>query len=170
MDKLKELIAEGLTQPQIAGKLGKSVSQISRLLKRNGLKTKRYIDRDLNAKSKVCRYCGIDKPIDEFPSAGGDYKRCKCNVCYVAMKTKRKRKIAASVEDIKKNLQCKNCGNDDFRVLDFHHKNDKEFNISEASTKGYGNKKIFEEIAKCEVLCSNCHRILHYEERIGLIA
>lgn len=169
MDIIK-LISEGLTIPQIAEKIGKSKSSVNRLLKKLNLKTKRHIDRDENASVKMCRYCNIEKKIEEFPVAGVikevTYYRNKCNICYIQMKYDRKKIICKWFEEFKKNLRCVNCGNNDFRVLEFHHKNDdKEFNVSDAVTHGAGKEKILKEVKKCDPLCANCHRIETYENR-----
>jgi hypothetical protein len=69
--------------------------------------------------------------------------------------------------EFKKTLKCKNCLNDDFRVLEFHHRDSstKFDNVSRLAKTNYGKKKILEEVSKCDVLCANCHRILHYELR-----
>jgi hypothetical protein len=60
---------------------------------------------------------------------------------------------------------CRDCGYSDNAVaLQFHHKNraTKGFNISEHIDASWA--KIKTEVAKCDVLCANCHSIL--EERI----
>ncbi len=78
-----------------------------------------------------------------------------------------KRKEKGWFEDYKKTLKCEICGyNNCPEALDFHHKNgeNKEFNITKGFYK-FGKEKILEEIEKCVVLCSNCHRELHYRER-----
>ncbi len=62
------------------------------------------------------------------------------------------------------NLSCAKCGFKEHTcALDFHHKNpdEKDFPID----AGYSMKKILAEIAKCIVLCANCHRIEHFEIR-----
>jgi hypothetical protein len=84
-------------------------------------------------------------------------------------KRKRGQEIKAFIQQQKVGLSCKRCGNSDARVLDFHHldKNSKELGVSYIHTKGWGNARILREIAKCEVLCANCHRILHWEEKHG---
>jgi hypothetical protein len=52
---------------------------------------------------------------------------------------------------------CVDCGETDAVVLEFDHLRDKRFNIGAALP--YRNwKSILEEIAKCEVVCANCHR------------
>jgi len=172
MDKaiIEKLIEEKMTAPQMAVNLGISVSSVSRLLKKFGLRTKHYCDHRPDAKTRICRYCGDKKKIGEFPIAaisnGQTYRRWKCNKCYVAMKTARKRDIAEWFEELKKGLKCVRCPNEDFRTFEFHHHEDnKEFNISEGVLHGLSKETILAEIAKCEVLCANCHRILHYEER-----
>lgn len=58
--------------------------------------------------------------------------------------------------------QCLDCNIDDPRVLEFDHRpsEDKSFDISRAisgSTRSW--KLIQEEINKCDIVCSNCHRI-----------
>jgi 5-methylcytosine-specific restriction endonuclease McrA len=54
---------------------------------------------------------------------------------------------------------CIVCGEDDILVLDFDHRNpmDKSRNINKA-VKQFGPVRLKEEIDKCDILCSNCHR------------
>lgn len=66
-------------------------------------------------------------------------------------------------------LKCSECGYDkSFAALDFHHRNseEKEYGIDKllkgALTKERKNI-LLNEIKKCDILCSNCHRELHYE-------
>lgn len=72
----------------------------------------------------------------------------------------RKRKI---LNVMKAFIGCERCGNDDPRVLDFHHhENNKELNIAN-HIGGKGLATLVEEAMKCSVLCANCHRIAHAE-------
>lgn len=66
----------------------------------------------------------------------------------------------------KAGMRCKICGETHPACLDFHHKGDdkKLFNICEAVSRGYSDSVIWAEIAKCEVLCANCHRKEHYQD------
>ena len=72
--------------------------------------------------------------------------------------------------EYKKNLKCIKCGFDKHPALDFHHidKNSKDRGIAKMLESNMSKKSIIMEIEKCIVLCSNCHRILHYEERNAL--
>lgn len=58
-------------------------------------------------------------------------------------------------------MKCKRCKNDDWRVLEFDHKDPKSKigNLGDAIRMGWGKQKILTEINKCDVLCANCHRI-----------
>lgn len=73
----------------------------------------------------------------------------------------------AVIRRIKEEAGCKGCGIKDFRVLDFHHRNpsEKEFDVATGVTQGYGVTRLLAEIAKCDVQCANCHRILEWEAR-----
>jgi hypothetical protein len=65
---------------------------------------------------------------------------------------------------------CGFCGYGDcFAAIDFHHLDagKKEFNVSTYMKKKASKeniRKFLDEVSKCVVLCSNCHRKLHYEE------
>ena len=68
----------------------------------------------------------------------------------------------------KSSLHCARCCENHVATLDFHHINpeDKEHSVADLiSNKMF--TKAYKEIKKCIVLCSNCHRKLHYEEKIG---
>lgn len=69
------------------------------------------------------------------------------------------------VRQIKSFLSCDVCGESHPACLDFHHRNpvEKSFTISNLSWK-VSTEKLFDEIAKCDILCANCHRKLHWIE------
>lgn len=118
---------------------------------------------------KKCISCGKEYPSESFPSAGTvkgkEYRRRKCQSCYIEVKHKRRLKIRDWLQEYKKKQSCEKCGESDFRVLDFHHSNDdKEFDISNMSN-GHSIESILREIKKCKCWCVKCHRIFHYEER-----
>jgi len=52
---------------------------------------------------------------------------------------------------------CVDCGESDPLVLEFDHLGDKTFTISEG-LRDRSWQSIVDEIAKCEVVCANCHR------------
>lgn len=60
---------------------------------------------------------------------------------------------------------CVSCGETDVACLDFHHRDPetKEGHIGEF--RKFGMKRLLTEIAKCDVLCANCHRKHHRDER-----
>ena len=55
--------------------------------------------------------------------------------------------------------KCIDCGIKDWRVLEFDHKSNKLYNISDLVSKANSLLKIKKEIKKCEIRCANCHRI-----------
>src|SRR5205807_7072951 len=63
---------------------------------------------------------------------------------------------------------CVDCGERDPVVLDFHHLHGKTFNINRAYQCSI--KRILEELAKCVLLCANCHRRREYRKRNGINA
>ena len=76
---------------------------------------------------------------------------------------RRKEQIKKWFELYKKNLFCSRCGETHPATLEFHHnKENKEMNVSEMIYNGYSIQRINKEVAKCVVLCANCHRKEHY--------
>ena len=67
--------------------------------------------------------------------------------------------------EYKQTLQCKHCGIDDHRVLEFHHLGDKDNDISNMVNHGYGWTRVEQEIEKCIPLCCNCHRLEHSQKQ-----
>jgi hypothetical protein len=67
------------------------------------------------------------------------------------------------LQDYKKTLKCNRCPESHPACLDFHHRDptQKEFLISQIPQANL--QRLIEELAKCEVLCANCHRKHHYD-------
>lgn len=138
---------------------------------------------------KTCIRCKQEKPLDSFSNNKNkpDGKTSYCRSCksdfdksYNKKETVKeqkryrnqiwieKRKI--SIEFWKNELggKCKKCNESRLHVLDFHHliPFEKDIEISYlVSSYSINHPLIKEEIDKCILLCSNCHRDFHYLEK-----
>jgi predicted transcriptional regulator len=162
---LEKLIESGLSQREIAFKLECSQSNIKYWLRKHGLKTtcKKYNKKI--RENKYCPKCKKIKSINEFykrtnrDSWGGYCKECSNNY-----HTERVRDVKIKMINYKGG-QCVDCGlklcDSHYSVFDFHHidSTTKDPNFSKIKYQNWN--KIKEEIEKCELLCSNCHRIKH---------
>ncbi len=80
-----------------------------------------------------------------------------------------KRRLRTWFIDLKKKFSCERCGFSDYRALQFHHKNpaEKYMAVTSMVSRAVGRNRILSEIAKCEVLCANCHQIHHFTASDG---
>lgn len=118
--------------------------------------------------SKKCNECGEIKLREEFyknnsgrNKAKWDCRDALCKPCRSRYATDRRKRIK---EQAIKHLggKCVDCGIvDEPCVYDFHHLNptQKDFSLG-ANTKAFDS--IIDELEKCVLLCSNCHRKRHY--------
>lgn len=67
---------------------------------------------------------------------------------------------------IKVERGCSRCPENHPAVLIFHHRDPskKEYDIVKMVRAKMPKEKILKEIEKCDVMCANCHRKLHWED------
>lgn len=107
----------------------------------------------------LCRICSKNKYKEYYKNSDKEKARLRKN-----SKLNRK-KIQEIVRQAKK-LPCSDCEIEyPYYVMDFDHLEDKVFDIGTAVARAYSIIRIQEEIAKCEVVCSNCHRIRTHNRR-----
>jgi hypothetical protein len=129
-------------------------------------------------KGRRCARCGIVKPVEQFSwrrIAQGE-RDTYCRPCrseygkehYAANKQRyidaeARRKRARAVKRMRFLIEyfrthpCTDCGESDPLVLEFDHIRDKSFDIGrELPDRNW--QSILSEMAKCEVVCANCHR------------
>lgn len=132
---------------------------------------------------KKCHICCIEKSISEFNKnkCRKDGLQTMCKSCSrdrskkyyrehpenhkkaVGERNKIKRKeFIEFTAKIKSFVGCLVCGEGNAICLDFHHIGDKKYNISNAIFNSMvGKNALKNEIKKCIVVCSNCHRKIH---------
>ena len=69
------------------------------------------------------------------------------------------------LKDLKSSTPCHDCGNlYPYYVMDFDHvSDDKDENINSLMARGASKERIELEISKCEIVCSNCHRVRTFQ-------
>jgi hypothetical protein len=138
---------------------------------------------------KRCSKCNSERTKSEFgiSSRTKDGLNSWCKPCvrerskqwYEGNKEKANKKSSKRSQDrrkwineIKQQHECIKCGENHIACLEFHHLNPskKKFEIARAINQSNVEKiEILKEIEKCIVLCSNCHRKFHHEERYNNI-
>lgn len=135
--------------------------------------------------TKLCTDCRETLPLDQFSKnkQKKDGLNYRCKTCqrtyfknhyqnnkqyYIDKASEQTDKFLAIIEDVKQDKLkggCSVCGIYHPAILDFHHTDPtkKDFTIAKSRTKS--KEKFLKELDKCIVLCSNCHRILHWRER-----
>jgi hypothetical protein len=141
--------------------------------------------------SFICGYCFYEKELDEFYRIGST-PRCKaCFSKYISNYLRnRPEKAAKNREYVRKSkprrkdsrrelvrslktAPCKDCGGVFHpEVMDFDHiqtgtKGGYEKSISRLQVRCVPEEELLLEIGKCELVCSNCHRIRTIRRRIG---
>ena len=127
---------------------------------------------------RTCGGCGEIKPADDFAwrrkAKGQRDNMCRpCRSAYgrAHYLANRQKYIDAEAERKRARAQvrtewliaffeespCVDCGERDPVVLEFDHLRDKRFEITnQFASRNW--QEILDEIAKCEVVCANCHR------------
>ena len=80
---------------------------------------------------------------------------------------KRAEEIRAWFDGYRATLSCSRCPESHAACLDFHHRDgvEKDGNIGMMVRAGCSVARVKKEMLKCDVLCSNCHRKLHFDLR-----
>lgn len=128
---------------------------------------------------KICSYCSTPKPEAEFNrnAVRKDGLQTFCRECqktrkhayyaanvskFVGYAKKRRAQFAAEIDEYKRERGCECCPENEPCCLDFHHRDtgDKNDNVA-TMMRDSGQASVWREIAKCVILCANCHRKLH---------
>jgi hypothetical protein len=131
--------------------------------------------------TRACTKCGVVKPMEEFGwkdrPRGKRHAVCKeCTAVrssnwYYQNQDRQKENVKRNNQNYREVAReyvwkylsthpCTQCGESDPIVLEFHHKGNKDIEISRLIGRGASIEIIQAEIDKCVVLCSNCHRRL----------
>lgn len=149
----------------------------------------RLSDVDLAARTCTCRLCGPVKihlrGCGRSPACAVARARTRLthrtgpaqNELLTKERERRqvaKRRAVQFVNEIKLARGCVDCGyNEHPEALDFDHLRDKTKNVSTLATQSGTvswvrlQARLEAEIAKCEVVCANCHRIRTFRRRKG---
>lgn len=87
-----------------------------------------------------------------------------CKPCTNSESLLRQRKFKAKCIEYKGG-KCEICGYNKFQgALEFHHRDptQKDFQLSKAKSWTF-SERVENELDKCQILCSNCHKELHNE-------
>jgi DNA-directed RNA polymerase subunit RPC12/RpoP len=116
--------------------------------------------------TKICTKCNQELPIEEFNlrDKTKGTRRSECKYCHTEYMRKVYSDKKETVSNLKSQIKCGKCGEKREYVLDFHHlnPNEKDETVARMTSNCYRIEKVLNEISKCVVLCSNCHREFHH--------
>ena len=118
---------------------------------------------------RVCRVCKEEKSLEDFTihPNGKNGRTNRCKKCTNIYKKSRKDRMYQKIADYVGGFKCSRCGieRDTMTIFDFHHLDPatKDRQISKMVENSW--KDVKTELDKCIILCANCHREVHEEQR-----
>ena len=117
-----------------------------------------------------CQHCRAEKPLEEFKGnkRGKDGHENTCRVCHRDY-VRHKRQENKLYIDALKDKPCADCGQRFPPVcMDFDHvRGEKQLSVAYLTRTVVSKAAIEKEISKCELVCSNCHRLRTQVRRQG---
>jgi hypothetical protein len=131
---------------------------------------------------KTCAKCGDEKSDDEFSfkNKKKGTRQSACKDCYSGIMKSHyednkqtyfaRNKIAAErrthlLRDLKEKTPCTDCCKSyPHYIMEFDHKENKLFAVGDARTW----KQLMSEMAKCDIVCSNCHAERTWKRKMAL--
>jgi hypothetical protein len=130
---------------------------------------------------KICSSCKESKPLTEYNKKANrkDGLQTECKKCQSTQRKKyynenkevqirqinearrvRRKESQNKMRKLLDNSRCLDCDASDIRVLEFDHvRGVKKKDVSYLLSNGASWETLMEEINKCDIVCSNCHRI-----------
>jgi len=111
--------------------------------------------------TKTCSVCEVEKSLSDY------YRKnhSQCKKCHYKDTDLRRKKVNAERKDYFLKLlggKCNHCGGIfPKECYDFHHVDPSKKDFHFNSMNNHSMERLQEEINKCILLCSNCHRIEH---------
>ena len=169
-DEFTKLVLDGLTIAQLQEHYACSRSAVLDAKRRFGLIgiSPNSKKRDNGDGTKICNTCHTTKSMNDFYS-NGYYKGRKklkpsCKSCENAALAKKHISLVLDILDEQnRKCACELCGyNKNFAALCFHHMDSEEKDFQISSKRTASRAVLAPEIAKCALLCHNCHMEFHY--------
>lgn len=168
-DLLASLVEQGMSMRELALYFNKGQTTIRYWLKKFNLKTKNKsftqgynYPKRVDKNNQYCCSCNAKlTPENAYDRKNKNTYSSYCKSCYCNNTLNKRLFFKQKCVEYKGN-QCQKCGYDkNLTALDFHHLNpkEKEFNPSKMMNKTWDT--IRNELNKCVLLCSNCHREEH---------
>lgn len=126
---------------------------------------------------KTCKICLLEKSVDCFASnvSRKDKLQTYCREChskytrehyennksyYKTKARKRTKLLRKQFNEVKEALPCLDCKKSyPYYVMDYDHRDGEQKTLEVSTLVMKGNvKALAEEIGKCDLVCSNCHR------------
>lgn len=104
------------------------------------------------------------EPSKQRQYARDHYRKNKTK--YLESNNNRRKILKSVVNEIKQNTPCTDCNIQyPYYVMDFDHLSDKE-NLITYFVRNNNKTGLMKEIAKCDIVCSNCHRQRTFDRNI----
>lgn len=137
----------------------------------------RYKQKKEEISKEAKEYYQANKESKKAKSA--EYRKAnkdKIKAYYKKTKDKQVRQVVARRDDRKdsyiklKGSRCEICGfeynGENAACFDFHHLDPNEKDYEPSTAIRLSREKAIAELSKCQLVCANCHRLIHYRANI----